>query len=53
MIRRIAFIHTVAMLVERFRPRFMLEGLEVDAQAMRRNIELTDATGSSRSARWV
>ncbi|RZI78117.1 MAG: Asp/Glu/hydantoin racemase [Variovorax sp.] len=30
MIRRIAFIHTVAMLVERFRPRFQLELPEAD-----------------------
>lgn len=30
MIRRIAFIHTVAMLVERFRPRFQLELPDTD-----------------------
>lgn len=30
MIRRIAFIHTVAMLVERFRPRFQVELPEAD-----------------------
>lgn len=30
MIRRIAFIHTVAMLVERFRPRFQSELPDAD-----------------------
>ncbi|VWX61052.1 Asp/Glu/hydantoin racemase [Burkholderiales bacterium 8X] len=50
MIRRIAFIHTVAMLVERFRPRFQAELPEADCFHMLDESVLQDLLRSGPSA---
>ena len=62
MIRRIAFIHTVAMLVERFRPRFQSELPDADCFHMLDESVLQDLIGkvfqaasraaSSHSHKW-
>jgi Asp/Glu/hydantoin racemase len=50
MIRRIAFIHTVAMLVDRFRPRFQVELPEADCFHMLDESVLQDLIRSGPSA---